>query len=281
MQFAMRSLLALPNQQARELSRRDMIIRQLALVGLFIAFVLALSVQLKAQSREDAQKFAEARIAIDKYKDCAASLKALESISEEGRKNPLWVYYMGKSQECLNNLEMALKYYDQYSSLVSADAELIDKIADLRYKVSRGNDKRKAFSDLLGNLYPDGVKMNPIFWDGSQAQELAITDKKFKLVRQENCTLIFAARGNYTNGEAYYSEVVIPFKDLVSKRRVEYRSRSSMWGAVFFTKANQPSISYSGIRDMKYVGFGILAQDKETAERISQAIESAIEYCNQ
>src|SRR5260370_19891071 len=73
--------------------------------------------------QSDAEKFAEGRIAFDAHHDCPAALDALQSVSDTGRKSPLWAFYMGKVEECLKRPTEALTYYEQYDQLVPGQRE--------------------------------------------------------------------------------------------------------------------------------------------------------------
>jgi hypothetical protein len=101
---------------------------------LTLAFVLTAAC-LPGWAQSDAQNFAEGRVALDKYKDCKASLDALGGVSEDGRKDPVWVFYMAKANECMNRAADALRYYEEYDRLLPGQAPVLDKIGDLRYRV--------------------------------------------------------------------------------------------------------------------------------------------------
>jgi tetratricopeptide (TPR) repeat protein len=116
---------------------RATVIAKLSLTLMVIFFFPSVSI---AQS--DAEKFAEGRVAFDKYKDCPAALKALEGVSQQGRSEPLWVYYMAQTHECLGNIEAALDYYQKYNALVPGQIPVIEKMADLRYKLSKAREAR-------------------------------------------------------------------------------------------------------------------------------------------
>lgn len=263
--------------------------RQLAFTSLFaaLAFSLSISAQVRAQSKEDAQKFAEARIAIDKYKDCPASLKALESISEEGRKNPLWAYYMAKNQECQNNLEAALKYYEQYSALVSADAELIDKIADLRYRVTRNKDKSKLFADVFNELYPNGTALGIISYSSGGGYFPRNIIEGFKISKSAGCSFVFH---NHSSSWANETDISVSLGDLMpggNIQLVQFKGEAETlfgnWATLFVTRNNKASIVVKETRGDfggSYAGIAFYSKDRAKAERIKQSIEEAINYCS-
>jgi hypothetical protein len=102
---------------------------------LMIAVGLAFSSTALAQT--DAEQFAEGRTALDKFKDCPAALKALEEVSAEGRKNPLWLFYMAKTTECLNRFSDALRFYEEYDHMIPGQTAVLDKIGELRYAIRK------------------------------------------------------------------------------------------------------------------------------------------------
>ena len=84
-------------------------------------------------SQSDAEKFAEARVAMANH-DCAVALRALEGYSEPGRNDPLWVLQIAKAEECVGDTAEALKYYRKYDKIVPGQAEIAKKLGELNYK---------------------------------------------------------------------------------------------------------------------------------------------------
>jgi hypothetical protein len=111
----------------------------------WITFVI-LTLSITAFAQTDAERFAEGRVAFDKFKDCPGALQALEAVSAEGRKNPLWVFYMAKATECLNKFDDALRFYEEYDRMIPGQAAVLDKIGELRYQL--GLRRRKEEADL-------------------------------------------------------------------------------------------------------------------------------------
>lgn len=104
---------------------------QLVKLMFLAAMIFIFARNVLAQS--DGEKFAEGRMAMDKFNDCPAAVKALESVSEAGRQNPLWIAYMAKAYECVGNAKDALTYYEKYNQVVPGNGEIVDKIGELRY----------------------------------------------------------------------------------------------------------------------------------------------------
>ena len=112
---------------------------------LALSFLLVLgSWTAFGQKRSDADLFTEARIAIDKFKDCPAAVKALNEVSDAGKRDPIWIYYAAKSSECANNLVESLKQYRQYNQLSPGHAEIIDKIGELEYRLRKQRESDSA-----------------------------------------------------------------------------------------------------------------------------------------
>ncbi|MGA3102195.1 MAG: hypothetical protein ABSD61_10065 [Terracidiphilus sp.] len=109
----------------------------------FFAALLFFAVAPSSAQQNDGELFAEGRIALDKYKDCAASLNALKQVSPEGQKNPMWIYYMAKANECAGNIADALNYYKAYAA-TNPSPEITEKIGDLQYKVDQQVERERA-----------------------------------------------------------------------------------------------------------------------------------------
>jgi hypothetical protein len=108
----------------------------------FFAALLFFAVAPSSAQQNDGEFFAEGRIALDKYKDCAASLNALKQVSEAGQQNPMWIYYMAKANECAGNIADALAYYRAYAT-TNSSPEITDKVAELQYQLDRQNAERQ------------------------------------------------------------------------------------------------------------------------------------------
>lgn len=105
--------------------------------------IIALSAVLSAMAlaQTDAEKFAEGRIALDQHQDCPAAESAFRSVSEASH-NAIWAFYMGKTMECLKRPADALVYYEQYDQLIPGQAEIINKIGELRYQVRKQQEEQ-------------------------------------------------------------------------------------------------------------------------------------------
>src|ERR1022692_4484250 len=101
-----------------------------------------------ALAQSDPEKFAEGRVALDTHKDCPAAYRALSSVSDNGRKDAMWIYYMGKAAECLKKYGDALSYYRAYSKLIPPNAELLNKIGELQYAADKEAEEQKNARDL-------------------------------------------------------------------------------------------------------------------------------------
>lgn len=96
------------------------------------------------QKRSDADLFNEARIAIDKFKDCPAAVKALNEVSAQGKRNPIWIYYKARASECANDLAESLSQYREYNRIAPGHQEILDKIGELEYKLRKQQEDNAA-----------------------------------------------------------------------------------------------------------------------------------------
>jgi hypothetical protein len=78
------------------------------------------------------------------------ALDSLESVSKEGQKNPLWVYYMARTYECLDRLDDAITSYIQYDEMMPGQPPIAEKLADLRYQVKKRDDLSGEWSNTRG-----------------------------------------------------------------------------------------------------------------------------------
>lgn len=88
----------------------------------------------------DAIKITEAKLAIEKYKDYKGAIKALEEISNAGKNDPLYLYYSAIANEKIGEYEKAVSFYQQYLNFFPDKVEIIEKIADLNYKLKLNKD---------------------------------------------------------------------------------------------------------------------------------------------
>ena len=116
----------------------------------YIPMLILILMATLALAQSDPEKFAEGRVALDTHKDCPAAYRALSGVSENGRKDAMWIYYMGKTTECLKKYEDALSYYRAYSKLIPPNAELLKQnrgnSAVRSAQGSRGTEERRRFS---------------------------------------------------------------------------------------------------------------------------------------
>lgn len=107
-----------------------------------LGFVSFCAASLLAQS--DAVRFAEGQAALDKHNDCAAAIEAFDSVSSQGKTEPLWAFYMAKAQECKGDLNAALTHYLKYDELNPGQAEVVAKVGDLRYRLKKQQQAEEA-----------------------------------------------------------------------------------------------------------------------------------------
>src|SRR5262249_49153227 len=105
----------------------------------------------------------------------------LTAVSEAGRQSPMWVYYMGKTRECLGNTEQAIGYYRKYNTLVPGQEEVLEKIAELQYLFGNA---LSLFRDLVNSAKPYEVG--------------GILDTQ-EITRADRCTMEFSFYRKYTD----------------------------------------------------------------------------------
>jgi len=102
----------------------------------FVSVCVIVAVPLCAQAQSDGERFAEARYALDKEKNCGQAKLALEGVSESTKANPAWIMYMARTYECTLELEKAVTLYQKYFETIQPPpAEILDKIGELRYRI--------------------------------------------------------------------------------------------------------------------------------------------------
>ena len=121
--------------------------RKLFLLSTFLLFLATAFPQAN-----DAIKISEARLAIEKYKDCKAALDALREVSNNGKQNPLFLLYAGKTFDCLNRFDSAIYYYTKYVDAYPNATDIIQRIAELNYEKRKEKNRYK----LSGNWYAEG-----------------------------------------------------------------------------------------------------------------------------
>jgi tetratricopeptide (TPR) repeat protein len=107
----------------------------------FSLVILVLFSTLVFGQNNDAIKITEARIALEKYKDCKNALAALQEVSQNGQSNPLFYLYVGKTYDCLNNFEKAIYYYELYLKTYPNASDILQRVAELRYEKRKKNNK--------------------------------------------------------------------------------------------------------------------------------------------
>lgn len=126
----------------------------------FLFCVVLLNCSSPGLAQQDSQKLAEARMAFEKHKDCRAALEVLQTISTAGQADPDFLLYMARVNDCLNNVEAALKYYEQVDSIKPGDRVVLDRIGELRYLSKHPLITR---SLPTSNASPSDVEWNKIW----------------------------------------------------------------------------------------------------------------------
>ena len=117
-------------------------------LGHHMLTVILISTATMVFAQSDPERFAEGRVVLDTHKDCSTAYRVLSSVSENGRKDAMWIYYMGKTTECLKRYGNVLFYYRAYSKLIPPNAELLNKIGELQYAADKEAEEQKNARDL-------------------------------------------------------------------------------------------------------------------------------------
>lgn len=181
-----------------------------------------------AQGQSDLAKIAEGRVAYDKYHDCRAALQAFESVTEEGR-SPVWVIYMARTEECLGKLDEAARHYEQYDRLVPNQAEVLQKIGELRYLVKKHKEEAQRAEEQRRNaeaMRRDAEVMSDARRQRAQSalRDLPAKAEQLKtlLSKSEPATAGFGPYGAAaTNSLLSYDECTVVFRAAVHRRHAD------------------------------------------------------------
>lgn len=247
---------------------------------IYLAIVLGFAFSMTAFAQTDAEKFAEGRVALDKFKDCPAALKALETVSEEGRKNPLWAFYMAKVHECLSNNEEAIEYYKKYDALIPGQVEILEKIVEIRYQ-SNPSYARKLFGDLVNSV-------------GNRSSRLASDrlNTEPKITEFGGCIISLKEEGDITdnNGVSRSSSTwTIRLSDIDPTSIKVQSDMSTGYFVSITTRAEEKTIketryfSYLGRSpeksDTSWAFFSFYVGDQEKANRAAKALSQVVKAC--
>lgn len=136
--------------------------------------VLSLCITLTASAQQGADNIAQATKALDEGHKCDEAMRLLNGVPTESRQNADYLLCMAKTQDCMQNSEQALYYYNKYLALKPNDdaakrrtAELTDaknrqakasgeaQNAKVMYQTASKNRKRRR-RDLDDNYYAFG-----------------------------------------------------------------------------------------------------------------------------
>ena len=183
--------------------------------------VLSIAFQLKAQDNSDGLLITEARVAMEKYKDCKSAIKTLNKVSQVGQQQtPLFSYYLAKAYECLDMSGKALIYYKKFISQTSMTSELQEKIADLSYRAS--------------NKEQDGTSWEPIY-----------SSKNFVFMEVNSDTLILEQSDLWENLGSKTIKGVLNSEGIYTGTDKFY-----LTGKIWMTQENKSTCeNYTGERD--------------------------------
>jgi len=118
--------------------------RRLKITIVFTLLLTLYGFLLSAQN--DATKITEAQYALKKHpSDCKGAKQALNEVSENGKSSRLYIYYLAKTYDCLDEFDLAITFYTKYLDFVPNDSQIIQRVAELSYK-RRKQDNRSNFA---------------------------------------------------------------------------------------------------------------------------------------
>jgi tetratricopeptide (TPR) repeat protein len=119
---------------------------------IFLLFTILLTFSnANAQDNNDGLLITQARLAIDKYADYKEAVNALKKVSTDGQKEAIYSFYLAKAYEGLNDYKNAYTHYNQYAVKTKMTPELMEKIADLKYKNDKAINQAKDAIDKVKN----------------------------------------------------------------------------------------------------------------------------------
>jgi hypothetical protein len=129
-----------------------------------------------ASAQQDAENLVKARNAVDVSHKCDEATRYLNLVSPAYRQTPEYILCMGKTQDCMQNNEQALYYYNKYLTLNPANDTVKRRVAELTdqknhagrtsnngeqkakeiYQTTSKNRKRRR-KNLDDNYYSSGI----------------------------------------------------------------------------------------------------------------------------
>jgi hypothetical protein len=116
-------------------------IMKLSLVG---SCVLHVALTAAAAQPSGIERFAEGRIALDKYKDCPAALGAFRSVEAQYQNDPAWLYYTSSAEACLKNYEEAYRLFSRYAKSHPTNIDVQDRLAEYSYLARKQREQTAA-----------------------------------------------------------------------------------------------------------------------------------------
>lgn len=104
-------------------------------------------------AQTDSDKIDEARAAFESN-NCKTAISILSTVSDEGKKNLLYILYSAKSFELCDEYDQALANYVMYNDTIPGQNEITERIIFLRDQIKRKEElklnegKLKASEDL-------------------------------------------------------------------------------------------------------------------------------------
>ena len=170
-------------------------------VSALSAALLLAAASSAALASDDGERFAEGRVAYDKFHDCQAAYRALSAVSVAGQQEPMWIYYEAQTLDCLGRYDEALKYYRQYKNLIPPNPQLLDKIGEVAYRASQAANEKHAADELATRQAAARADISGNWQTHNSSQTvISLSETKNFIVKGTNSIEGYTYSGLYSEG---------------------------------------------------------------------------------
>jgi hypothetical protein len=141
-----------------------------------LALFALLLLPIGARAQTDGQRLSEAQYALSQN-NCSAASSALDGVSDEFAKNPVWVYTAAKATECLKLYDRALMFYQQYDQLVPGQPEITKKIGEMLYL-----QKQQALANTASQEQKKLADQQKLLHEQQQADQAKVAAQKQSVI---------------------------------------------------------------------------------------------------
>lgn len=105
-------------------------------------------------AQNDMSKIVEAQTALQQNK-CKYAEQALNECSSDAKETQVWIYYTAKTQDCLENYESAIFWYNKYLKFVPNNAEIIKRVAELSIRKREKDEQNQRAQMQMDKINKD------------------------------------------------------------------------------------------------------------------------------